>query len=64
MGLAAIETLVRHAGGGTEGADCLISPPTERYSLVRFADRERLIALGREAAEEKLPEIRAALGLA
>jgi hypothetical protein len=44
-------------------ADCLISPVIDDLSYVRFAHRDKLIALGVAGAEEKLPEIRSALGL-
>lgn len=60
-GLAALETLVRHAGGGVYEADCLIAPDLAGYSYVRFGQRESLMALGARAAEESLPVIQAAL---
>jgi NTE family protein len=60
-GLAALETLVRHAGGGVYEADCLIAPDLAGYSYVRFSQRESLLALGARAAEESLPVIQAAL---
>jgi NTE family protein len=63
MGFAALETMVRWSGGGLVTADCLISPAIDDLSYVRFAHRERLIELGIAGAEEKLPEIRAALSL-
>ncbi len=63
MGLTAIETLIRNVGPGLEGGDCLISPAIEHLSPIRFAHRPRLIALGRQAAEEKLSTIRQDLGL-
>jgi NTE family protein len=63
MGFAALETMVRWSGGGLVTADCLISPAIDDLSYIRFAHREKLIALGMAGAEEKLPEIRAALGL-
>jgi NTE family protein len=63
MGLAAIETMIRWSGGGLVTADCLISPALDHLSYVRFGHREQLIERGQAAAEEKLPEIRAALGL-
>jgi NTE family protein len=61
QGLAAIETLVRHAGQGSNECDCLIVPHMEGRSYFRFSDYERLIALGEEAARQQLPAIRAAL---
>jgi len=57
----ALETLFSHAGGGRRSADCLISPPLSGETYVRFSRGRRLIALGERAAEEKLPEIWAAL---
>ena len=63
MGFAALESMIRWSGGGLVTADCVISPAIDHLSYLRFAHREELIALGRAAAEEKVPEIRAALGL-
>jgi NTE family protein len=63
MGVAAVETMIRWSGGGLVTADCLISPAVDHLGYLRFAYREQLIELGEAAAEEKLPEIRAALGL-
>ena len=63
MGFAALESMIRWSGGGLVTADCLISPAIDHLSYIRFAHREELIALGRAAAENKLPEIRSALGL-
>ena len=60
MGIAALETLVRRAGGGIEAADCLISPDLAGFSYVRFSQRKELIARGIRAAEEKLPLLQAA----
>jgi NTE family protein len=64
QGLAAIETLVRHAGKGSNECDCLITPRVEGRSYFRFAQYERLIALGEEAALARLPEILRALEVA
>lgn len=61
QGLAAIETLVRHAGRGSNECDCLIVPRVEGHSYFRFSNYERYIALGEEAALEKLPSILQAL---
>lgn len=63
MGAAAVETMVRWSGGGLVTADCVISPAVEHLSYIRFGHREALIALGMAGAEEKVPEIRSALGL-
>lgn len=62
-GLAAIESAVRWAGGGLRLADCLVEPDIAGYSYIRFRHRHELIALGQAAAEARLPEIKAALGL-
>jgi NTE family protein len=61
QGLAAIETLIRHAGRGSNECDCLIVPRVEGRSYFRFSEYERYIALGEEAALEKLPSILQAL---
>lgn len=61
QGLAAIETLVRHAGQGDAECDCLIVPQMEGRSYFRFSHYEQFIALGEAAAREKLPVILAAL---
>ncbi len=60
-GLAAIETLVRHAGMGDAECDCLIVPHMEGRSYFHFSHYEQFIALGEEAARQKLPTILAAL---
>ena len=62
-GVAAIENMIRWSGGGLVTADCLISPAVNHLGYLRFKDRDELIELGQAAAEEKLPEIREALGL-
>jgi NTE family protein len=61
QGLAAIETLVRHAGRGSNECDCLIVPQMEGRSYFKFADYDKLIALGEEAARRALPSIIAGL---
>lgn len=61
QGLAAIETLVRHAGQGSMECDCLIVPDLVGRSYIRFSHYAELIALGEKAAREKLPTILAAL---
>ena len=55
MGFAALETMVRWSGGGLVTADCLISPAIDDLSYVRFAHRDKLIALGRAARGGKAP---------
>lgn len=57
----AFEIVMRHAGGGLESADCLISPNIGGFTYLRFAKRDALIELGRQAAESKLPEIKQAI---
>jgi NTE family protein len=57
----ALEMLVSRAGGGLQSADCLISPSLGGQTYMRFSRGRALVALGERAAEEKLPEIRAAL---
>ena len=57
----AIEIALRHAGGGTKSADCLIAPEIGGFSYLRASKRQQLIERGRQAAEVKLPEIRQAL---
>lgn len=58
-----LETALQHSGGGVLHADCLISPRLGGQTYLRFSQRERLYALGRQAALEKLPDIRRALDL-
>lgn len=58
QGIAAIETLVRHAGKGANECDCLIVPCMKGRSYFKFSDYGRLIALGEEAALQQLPTIR------
>ena len=57
----AFEIVLRHAGGGMESADCLISPNLEGKTYLRFAKREELIELGRQATERKIPKIKQAI---
>ncbi|MBP6786587.1 MAG: patatin-like phospholipase family protein [Candidatus Promineofilum sp.] len=64
QGIAAIETLVRHAGQGANECDCLIVPAMEGLSYFKFSDYKRLIALGEEATLQQLPTIRQSLGRA
>ncbi len=64
QGLAAVETLVRHAGKGSNECDALIIPHMEGRSYFKFSDYERLIALGEEATRQQLPAILEALGRA
>jgi NTE family protein len=57
----AIEIALRHAGGGTKSADCLITPEIGGFTYMRYSKRSQLIERGRQAAESKLPEIRQSL---
>lgn len=57
----AFEIVLRHAGGGTKTADCLITPDIGGFTYMRPSKRSELIRLGRLAAEEKLPEIQQAI---
>lgn len=54
----ALEIALRHSGGGTENADCLITPDIGGFSYLRYAKRDELIRHGKQATEEKIPEIR------
>jgi len=60
-GLTAIETMVRNTGGGVQRADFLISPRTAGHTYICFSQYERLIQLGRQAAQDKLPELKKTL---
>lgn len=57
QGLAAIETLVRHAGQGPDECDRLIVPHLEGASYFHFSHYEEFIAAGEEAARHQLPLI-------
>lgn len=61
QGLAAVETLVRHAGQGPDECDRMIVPHLAGASYFHFSHYETLIALGEAAAREKLPLIQADL---
>jgi NTE family protein len=62
IGLAAIEYLLINAGDDPATADVFIPIPLRGLgSLVRMSRRHRFIAMGRQAAEEAVPAIRAAL---
>lgn len=58
---AAVEMLLRHAGGGIQEADCVISPALSGKTYIRFSKCLELIELGRRATEEKIAEICRAL---
>ena len=57
----AFEIALRHAGGGTKSADCLITPDIGGFTYLRFSKRGELIERGCQAAESKLAEIRQAI---
>jgi NTE family protein len=57
----AFEIALRHSGGGTTSADCLITPDIGGFTYLRYSQRDELIELGKQAAEEKIPEIRQAV---
>jgi len=62
IGIAAIEFLIIHAADDPATADAYIPIPVWGLgSVVRISMRQRLIALGRQAAEQALPAIKAAL---
>ncbi len=60
-GIAAIETLVRHAGQGPEECNQLIIPALAGMSYFQFSQYRELIALGEDAARQQLPAILADL---
>jgi NTE family protein len=62
-GAFALETLVRHAGGGLHQADYLITPELSGKTYFRFSKCRELMAIGEAAAEMALPHIRQALAL-
>ena len=59
--LAAVETLVQHAGGGDLDADCLIVPDLVRTSYIKLSRYKDYIEAGAQAAREMLPTIHKAL---
>lgn len=61
LGVAALEILIRRAGGGIDDADCLISPDLAGKSYIRFSKRAEYFALGEEAALARIPCIRSLL---
>lgn len=63
MGVAAVESLIRRAGGGVDCADCLITPDIAGASYFQFSKSAEFIALGEAAAEKMIPTIRAELGI-
>lgn len=61
LGIAstALEILVRHSGGGLEGADVVIAPALDNKTYSRFSRYLEMIDLGAQAAEAVLPVLRA-----
>jgi hypothetical protein len=59
--LAAVETLVQHAGGGDLDVDCLVIPDLVGSSYMRLSRYEEIIEAGEQAAQEMLPTIQVAL---
>lgn len=57
VALAAVETLVRHAGGGNANADCLIVPDMVGQSYLRLSNYEAFIEAGAQATRDMLPVI-------
>jgi NTE family protein len=62
-GSAAIQTLVRQAGGGFKDANCLIQPDISGHSYLDFSRKksEQYIALGAAAAQKAIPALKALL---
>lgn len=63
-GAAALETLIRTAGGGVRQADCLIVPDISGFSYFRFSQSQQFIELGKAAARRVLPGLVAFLSRA
>lgn len=57
FGASAVEILVRHAGGGIQQADCLISPDLAGQSYVRFSKSDLFFRLGVDATRKAIPKI-------
>ncbi len=64
IGTTAVEIMIRHSGGGLDGADVALSPALDNKTYSRFSRAQEMIALGEEAMEKALPLIRTALGAA
>lgn len=62
-GLMGFENLIRRAGGGLTHVDHLIAPKLSGESFVRFSQNQKWLELGRQAALESLPKIKADLEL-
>jgi NTE family protein len=51
--MAAVETLVQNAGGGSKNANCTIVPNLVGKSYIRLSKFEEFIEAGRQATQEK-----------
>ncbi len=60
-GLTALEVMIERSGGGPDSVDCLITPELAGFTYFDSGRFEDLLARGRQAATDKLDEIRAAL---
>jgi NTE family protein len=62
---AAIELLIRNAGGCRATADCLIEPAIAGHNYFNFSHRksEQYLALGEAAVNQMLPTIKRELGI-
>ena len=58
-----METLVRRAGGGYKGVDCLIVPALSGRTYFRLSRSEEYIVLGMVAAETMLPKLKRDLAM-
>jgi NTE family protein len=59
--MAAIETLVQNAGGGSKNSDCTIIPDLVGQSYIRLSKYENFIEAGWQATQEMVPIIKKAL---
>lgn len=57
VALAALESLVRRAGGGDVSVDCLIVPELVGHSYIRLSKHQEFISAGESATRAKLPVI-------
>jgi NTE family protein len=64
IGSTALEIMIRHSGGGLDGAEVALSPALDNKTYSRFSRAQEMIALGEEAAEAALPLIRRVVGQA
>jgi len=62
-GFVALEIVIRNAGGGTQQADCLVSPALAGSTYIRFSQNRQLIDLGRQSALKKISNIKRDLNL-